>query len=308
MINDMGITVHETAPDADDLLTNEENTADEVAAEEAAAALAAVENEVGRTTDPVRMYMREMGTVELLTREGEIAIAKRIEEGIRDVLRALAFFPGTVDFLLDSYTHCVSEDKLSDLLVGYLDPTEEVPAATQPGDAAPEIDEDDEDEQKGPDPIEAKKRFSALKRHYNKYQKIFDEKGPNSKELTAYAPKLAEAYSCFKLTPKYFDQMVEMAKDAHSLSRKHERAIMSVVVKDCGVPRDLFRSEYLDKELSVTWINKFSKAKKDYSGRIEKSREEILRHQKRLKNLVKELGLTIKELRAINRQVSLGRS
>ena len=100
--------------------------------------------------------------------------------------------------------------------------------------------------------------------------------------------------------------MVEMAKDAHSLSRKHERAIMSVVVKDCGVPRDLFRSEYLDKELSVTWINKFSKAKKDYSGRIEKSREEILRHQKRLKNLVKELGLTIKELRAINRQVSLG--
>ena len=108
MINDMGITVHETAPDADDLLTNEENTADEVAAEEAAAALAAVENEVGRTTDPVRMYMREMGTVELLTREGEIAIAKRIEEGIRDVLKALAFFPGTVDFLLDSYTHCVS--------------------------------------------------------------------------------------------------------------------------------------------------------------------------------------------------------
>ena len=306
MINDMGITVHETAPDADDLLTNEENTADEVAAEEAAAALAAVENEVGRTTDPVRMYMREMGTVELLTREGEIAIAKRIEEGIRDVLRALAFFPGTVDFLLDSYAHCVSEDKLSDLLVGYLDPTEEVPAATQPGDAASEIDEDDEDEQKGPDPIEAKKRFAALKRHYNKYQKIFDEKGANSKELTAYAPKLAEAYSCFKLTPKYFDQMVEMAKDAHSLSRKHERALMSVVVKDCGVPRDSFRAEYLDKELSVTWINKFSKAKKDYSGRIEKSRDEILRHQKRLKNLVKELGLTIKELRAINRQVSLG--
>ena len=195
---------------------------------------------------------------------------------------------------------------MSDLLVGYLDPTEEVPAATQPGDAGPEIDEDDEEEQKGPDPIEAKKRFSALKRHYNKYQKVLDEKGSGSKELAAYAPKLAEAYSCFKLTPKYFDQMVEMAKDAHSLSRKHERAIMSVVVKDCGVPRDLFRSEYVDKELSVSWINKFSKAKKDYSGRIDKSREEILRHQKRLKNLVKELGLTIKELRAINRQVSLG--
>ena len=120
MINDMGITVHETAPDADDLLTNEENTADEVAAEEAAAALAAVENEVGRTTDPVRMYMREMGTVELLTREGEIAIAKRIEEGIRDVLRALAFFPGTVDFLLDSYTHCVARINCLTSLLGIL--------------------------------------------------------------------------------------------------------------------------------------------------------------------------------------------
>ena len=101
--------------------------------------------------------------------------------------------------------------------------------------------------------------------------------------------------------------MVAMAKDAHSLSRKHERAIMSVVVKDCGVPRDLFRSEYIDKELSVAWINRLVNAKKDYSGRIEKSREEILRHQKRLKNLTKELGLTIKELRAINRQVSLGK-
>jgi len=103
MINDMGITVYEAAPDADELSTNAENTADEVAAEEAAAALAAVETEAGRTTDPVRMYMREMGTVELLTREGEIAIAKRIEEGIRDVLTALAAFPGSVEYILETY-------------------------------------------------------------------------------------------------------------------------------------------------------------------------------------------------------------
>ena len=130
MINDMGITVYEAAPDTDDLLSTEENTADELAAEEAAAALAAVETEAGRTTDPVRMYMREMGTVELLTREGEIAIAKRIEEGLRDMLTALASYPGTVEYLLETYAEVVKEEKLADLLVGYLDPTDNVPAAT----------------------------------------------------------------------------------------------------------------------------------------------------------------------------------
>ena len=133
MINDMGISVHEIAPDSDELLSSEENTADELAAEEAAAALAAVETEVGRTTDPVRMYMREMGTVELLTREGEIAIAKRIEEGIQDILSALAHYPGTVEYILDTYAEVTKENKLADLLVGYLDPVDDVPAATQVG-------------------------------------------------------------------------------------------------------------------------------------------------------------------------------
>ena len=173
MINDMGITVYETAPDADDLLSTEENTADELAAEEAAAALAAVETEAGRTTDPVRMYMREMGTVELLTREGEIAIAKRIEEGLRDMLTALASYPGTVEYLLETYAEVVKEEKLADLLVGYLDPTDNVPAATQIGADGPiqKDDDDEDDEPKGPDPVEAKRRFSLLKRQFNKFNK-----------------------------------------------------------------------------------------------------------------------------------------
>ncbi len=162
MINDMGITVYEHAPDADELLTSEENTADEVAAEEAAAALAAVETEAGRTTDPVRMYMREMGTVELLTREGEIAIAKRIEEGIRDMLTAMSYFPGPVDYLLETYAVATGEDRLSDMLVGYLDPTDHVPQAAQvqPGTQPQKKDDDDDDEPKGPDPVEAKRRFT----------------------------------------------------------------------------------------------------------------------------------------------------
>ena len=308
MINDMGITVYETAPDADDLLTNEENTADELAAEEAAAALAAVETEAGRTTDPVRMYMREMGTVELLTREGEIAIAKRIEEGIRDVLTALAYYPGTVEYLLDTYAEVVKEDKLADLLVGYLDPTDHVPAATQVGADGvkkPETD-DDEEENKGPDPVEAKKRFSLLKRQHNKYNKLVDEKGATSKEAEAQAVKLSEAYCCFKLVPKHFDRMVEMAREAQGIVRRHERLIMTAAVRRARVPRDVFRKEYVGNEISATWINKLVKAKKDFSTPLENQREDIVRSQKKLKALSKITELSVTEIKDINRSMSLG--
>ncbi len=311
MINDMGITVYETAPDADELLTTEENTADELAAEEAAAALAAVETEAGRTTDPVRMYMREMGTVELLTREGEIAIAKRIEEGIRDMLTALAGFPGPVEYILETYANVTKEDKLADLLVGYLDPTDHVPAATQVGPDGVKVtnnnkDDDEEEEKTGPDPVEAKKRFSALNRQYNRTQKILAEKGRDSKEGRAQLAKLGAALCCFKLVPKHFDHIVSMARDALDIVRRHERSILTCVVRYGKVPRDVFRKEYLGNEISVTWINKLVKSKKEYSSRLEAQREDILRAQKKLKNLSKLTGLTVGEIKDINRRMSLG--
>jgi RNA polymerase primary sigma factor len=326
MINDMGITVYETAPDADELLSNEENTADELAAEEAAAALAAVETEAGRTTDPVRMYMREMGTVELLTREGEIAIAKRIEEGIRDILTALAYYPGTVSYLLDTYAEVTKEEKLADLLVGYLDPTDNVPAATQVGqepkkpepvlnadgtpalnaDGTPVVAEEEEEENKGPDPVEAKKRFALLKRQYNKALKIIEEKGANSKESEAQMVKLAEAYCCFKLVPKHFDRMVAMAREAQGIVRRHERIITTAVVRRARVPRDVFRKEYIGNEVSVSWINKISKSKKEYAAGLENQREDILRSQKKMKALSKISELSIVEIKDINRRMSLG--
>ena len=326
MINDMGITVYETAPDADELLSNEENTADELAAEEAAAALAAVETEADRTTDPVRMYMREMGTVELLTREGEIAIAKRIEEGIRDVLTALAYYPGTVSYLLETYADVTKEEKLADLLVGYLDPTDNVPAATQVGqepkkpepvlnadgtpalnaDGTPVVAEEEEEENKGPDPVEAKKRFSLLKRQYNKSLKIIEEKGANSKESEAQMVKLAEAYCCFKLVPKHFDRMVAMAREAQGIVRRHERVITNAVVRRARVPRDVFRKEYVGNEISVTWINKISKRKKEYATGLENQREDIQRSQKKMKALSKITELSIVEIKDINRRMSLG--
>jgi RNA polymerase primary sigma factor len=308
MINDMGITVYETAPDSDELLTTSENTADEIAAEEAAAALAAVETEAGRTTDPVRMYMREMGTVELLTREGEIAIAKRIEEGIRDVLSALAGYPGAVEYLVETYAAVTKEGKLADLLVGYVDPTDNVPQAqqVQPGQQTQAKDDDDEEEDKGPDPVEAKRRFTALKRQYNKTQKVIKEHGRSSKEAQDQLAKLGEAYSPFKLVPRHFDEMVDMARRGLNRVRRQERTIMNTCVRTAGVPRDVFRKAYVGNEASVAWVNRLIKQKKDYSSSLDACKEDILRAQKKLKAISNETGLTVAEIKDINRRMSLG--
>ncbi|MFP6835868.1 MAG: RNA polymerase sigma factor RpoD, partial [Pseudomonadales bacterium] len=308
MINDMGITVYEHAPDADELLTSEENTADEVAAEEAAAALAAVETEAGRTTDPVRMYMREMGTVELLTREGEIAIAKRIEEGIRDMLTAVSYFPGPVDYLLETYALATGEGRLSDMLVGYLDPTDHVPQAAQvqPGTQPQKKDDDDDEEDKGPDPIEAKRRFTLLKRTYNKTHKVLKETGRTTKEGKAQLVKLGVVFSPFKLVPRHFDELVDMPRMALFRLRRQERIIMNICVGQARMPRQDFRKEYVGSETSIAWVNKHIKAKKDYSRALEAQKDEIIRAQKKLKVLSKETGLTVVEIKDINRRISLG--
>ena len=307
MINDMGITVYETAPDPDELLTSEENTADELAAEEAAAALAAVETEAGRTTDPVRMYMREMGTVELLTREGEIAIAKRIEEGIRDVLAALSGYPGPVDYLLDTYAYASTEGKLSDLLVGYLDPADHVPQAAQVVPNAPAAKKDDDDEKdKGPDPVEAKRRFTALKRQYNKTRRTIKAHGRGSEEAQEQLKVLGTKFHSFKLVPKHYEVIVRMARDGLAKIRRQERAIMFACVRHAKVPRELFRKEFVGHETSTAWVNKLVRAKRDYSAALDRQREEITRAQKKLKNLSAETGLTIAEIKDINRHMSLG--
>ena len=308
MINDMGITVYETAPDPDELLTSEENTADELAAEEAAAALAAVETEAGRTTDPVRMYMREMGTVELLTREGEIAIAKRIEEGIRDVLAALACFPGPVEYLLDIYAQVSKEGRLSDLLVGYLDPADHVPQAAQvvPNAQAAKKDDDDDEKDKGPDPLEAKRRFIALKRQYNKTHRIIREQGRKSDAAQQQLQVLGKKFHSFKLVPKHYEQVVRMARDGLARVRRQERAIMIACIRHAKVPRELFRKEFVGRETSIAWVNKLIRAKRDYSAALERQREEITRAQRKLKALSAETGLSIADIKDINRRMSLG--
>ena len=440
-INDMGIEVHESAPDADDLMSAEENTVDELAAEEAAAALAAVETEAGRTTDPVRMYMREMGTVELLTREGEIVIAKRIEEGIRDVLAALSAFPGVVAHILDTYAEVSREGQLWTLLIGYLDPADHVPRAPQvvpaakpavvpqvvekavdadgnagDGGAEAEVDgtanesdganvdgvksvdadarveetdaeavhsggaeakeaeageaeADDEgkaakgaeagepeaaatevaatevadakagdgkteetgakaaddkavqakdadkankkqaessEPEKGPDPLVAKRRFQALKRQYNKTQRLIDGRGRSSPEVRAQLAALGKKFHSFKLVPKHYDEIVRRPRQALEEVRRHERALMAICLREARVPRDLFRKVFVGKEINVIWLNRLIKAGASYSEALAERKLDIVRIQRKLKAVCVRTGLSVTEIKEINRAMSLG--
>ena len=328
-INDMGIEVHEKAPDADDLLSAEENTVDELAAEEAAAALAAVETEAGRTTDPVRMYMREMGNVDLLTREGEIAIAKRIEEGIRDVLAALAAYPKVVKHILDTYAIVSKEGQLHSLFVGYLDPADHVPrppqVAPKPAPApapaptpakaadggaqapkAPAAANEKSANEKGPNPVEAKRRFTALKRQYNKTQKAISERGRASRESRTQIANLGKKFHSLKLTPKYYDEIVGWARQASATVRRHERALVVLCINQAGVPRDLFRQLFIGKEVSVTWVNRLIKADGPYSAAVAERKDEIVRIQKKLRAVCAETTLSVAEIKEINRAISLG--
>ena len=309
MINDMGIQVFEQAPDADELLLTEgDGSADDIAAAEAAAALAAVETEAGRTTDPVRMYMREMGTVELLTREGEIVIAKRIEEGIRELLAALAFYPGAVKKVLDEYALVTREErKLADILVGYLDPAEHVPSAQQIAEQAKNNSDDDDNSStdNGPDPVEAKKRFTALKRQYNKAEKAIAARGRQHDDAVRELEKLGELFKFFKLTPRIFDPLNDEARDALAAVREQEREIMRLAVRRSGMPRRDFITSFQGSESDLKWVSRHAR-KKDYGNRLSSNKDEIQRAQRRIQQIEEETGLTVTEIKEINRRMSMG--
>jgi len=311
MINDMGIQVFEQAPDADELiLTEGDRSADEIAAAEAAAALAAVENEAGRTTDPVRMYMREMGTVELLTREGEIVIAKRIEEGIRELMAALAFYPGVVRKLCNEYDLVAKEErKLADILVGYLDPTDDVPSAQeiaeQTAAAAAGAGDDDAESDSGPDPVEAKKRFTALKRQCTKTEKAIDTDGRTHKKAIAEMEKLGELFKFFKLTPKVFDPLIDEPRAALATIREQEREIMRIAVRECRMDRKEFIKSFQGSESDSRWVSRVAR-KKEIAARINDHKEDLQRMQRRIAEVEEATGLSVTEIKEINRRMSMG--
>ena len=323
MINDMGIKVYETAPDADTLLLNEgEGSTDELAAAEAAAALAAVENEAGRTTDPVRMYMREMGTVELLTREGEIVIAKRIEEGLRELMKSMASFPGIVAHVLNEYEMVSREERrLTDVIVGYLEVDDPVviPAAVEPEEvvevdaAATEEDDEgvlagaeEEEAVSGPDPEEARLRFTDLRAQFAETEALIAQHGRNSEISLAEMEKLGEMFKTFKLTPKLFDILVNQARAALFKVRRHERTVMTLCCRNAGMPRKIFVASFPGNEVNDTWLDQFAGQKEAWVARLADVAEEVQRTQRKLQAMEEENGLTVAEIKEINRGMSIG--
>ncbi|SEL50257.1 RNA polymerase primary sigma factor [Atopomonas hussainii] len=328
MINDMGITVYETTPDADTLLMAESDT-DESAAEEAAAALAAVETEAGRTTDPVRMYMREMGTVELLTREGEIVIAKRIEEGIREVMCAIAMFPGTIDGVLAEFNRLLEEGgRLTDLFIGYIDPDD-----GQPGEESDDIDganlkddnsddssdDDDDDDDSdgddsdddnsadGPDPEEAKLRFGAVAEQLEALNKLLKKhKQRDHAKVVEAQELLGTLFMPIKLAPKQYEALIETVRSALTRVREQERAIMQLCVRDARMPRGDFLGSFPSNEVELKWVDGVLKGKPKYAEALSAHRDEIVRCQQRLIELQDEVQLSIAQIKDINRRMSIG--
>jgi RNA polymerase primary sigma factor len=322
MINDMGIPVYEKAPDAESLLLTDATAApDEEAVEEATAALANLDAEFGRTTDPVRMYMREMGTVELLTREGEIRIAKRIEEGLEAVKIALGSYPGTYDLLLRHYeTVKAGQMRLVDVIVGFVDPNapDEIAQPQNPKmmalereEAANDDDEADGDEEEeaidtGPDPEEAAKRFSSIAKIHHQFLNALDKLGSKDPKTLKIRKKLCGELMELKLSPKMFDQLIDNLRQHVTEVRLLEKEIMFLCIKQAGMPRKDFISTFPKNETSTRWLDKHIKAKKRYSAPLAKFKDEVERRQNKLKDLEGLFHVLISEIKEINREVSIG--
>ena len=318
-LTDMGISVFENAPDAEDLLSTADITTDEVAAAEAAAALAAVETEQHRTTDPVRMYMREMGTVELLTREGEIEIAKRIEEGIRELMSSIAEWPDIVDYILEEYDLIEKDErKLADILIGYLNPMAHVPSALAQAEAAKKEDEEnnldavvegaeeEEEEDTGLDPVEAKERFDLL-RKLNKSAKKAIEKNGRDHKLTRKAIKeLSGHFKYLKLAPRKFDPLIAIVRETLSIIRSSERQITSMVVRQARMPRADFIKSFPGNETNENWIEEICTQGNPYAEKLKDHEIEIKRAQRRLGRISEKNGLSITQVKDINRRMSIG--
>jgi RNA polymerase primary sigma factor len=323
-INDMGIPVYEKAPDNESLLASEPNSpADDEAIEEAAAALAALDAELGRTTDPVRMYMREMGTVELLTREGEIRIAKRIEEGLDAVRCALAKYPATFEHLLKTYELIrAGQARLIDMVVGFIDPnapdviaqpqnpTRPVEVEADSQDKEDDAEEGDEAEEEtidtGPDPEEVARRMGSLQKLQQQSLQALAKNGTEDPRTQKLRKKLASEFMELKLSPRMFDALTDQLRTHVNDIRQVEKEIMVMAVRDAGMPRKDFISTFPKNETSARWLAKHMKAGKKYSTVLTRLKDEIERRQKKLQTIEELRFLSITDIKDINREVSIG--
>ncbi|NTS78147.1 RNA polymerase sigma factor RpoD [Catenovulum sp. SM1970] len=320
MINDMGIQVFETAPDADQLLMAEETSStDEDAAEAAAQALASVENEIGRTTDPVRMYMREMGTVELLTREGEIAIAKRIEEGINEVQCSVAEYPESISYLLGQWDKFEAEEiRISDIVSGFIDPNEledASPTATHVGselseeeldDEDSESDEDEEEEDTGIDPEFAREKFNELRECYQRITDCIEKNGRDSQETLKGFEELSELFKQFRLVPKQFDRLVSNMRSMMDRVRTQERIIMKQAVEYAKMPKVEFMRAFAGNETTTDWLKAALDSGAPYSAKLKIHAPDIERAIYKIACVEEETQLDLHNIKDINRRMAIG--
>ncbi|RPE79818.1 RNA polymerase sigma factor RpoD [Vulcaniibacterium tengchongense] len=324
MINGMGIEVHEVAPDAETLLLAEGTTGgrevDDTAAEEAAAALTALDGEGGRTTDPVRMYMREMGTVELLTREGEIAIAKRIEEGLGQVQASLGVFPATIASILADYElHKAGKKRLAEIIVGFNDHLDEeaAPPAAELVEEA-DVAADDEEEEvaaadgeaeetvTGPDPVEVAARMEQLAGHYNKFLKAYAKHGPSHKTVTKLREDMAAVFVTFKLPLPLTDQLVKNLRDVVNQIKEHERRILDLATRVAKMPRKDFIRAWEGNQTNLGWVDELLKRKQKWSSGLREVKDQIVAEQQATIAIEQANYLTLAEIKDISRQMAYG--
>ncbi len=330
MINDMGIQVLETAPDADDLMLNE-NITDEDVVEEATQVLSSVEAELGRTTDPVRMYMREMGSVELLTREGEIDIAKRIEEGINEVQSAIAAYPEAITYLIEQYDLVESGGvRLADLITGFVDPNvlsesetaeldefhaeereENVAAAEMDDESEDEEDSeesssDDSDSDNSIDPEVAREKFTALRQQHQKTLEIIAKHGRTGKKAKDEIQALSDIFTQFRLVPKQFDTLVLSTRDMMKRVRHQERLIQRLVVDNAKMPKSSFQKSFIGHETSDVWLVKALAAGKSWSEKLVQYEDELRQAIAHLVQIEQDTNLTIPQIREIGERIAQG--
>ncbi|MCW5568126.1 MAG: sigma-70 family RNA polymerase sigma factor, partial [Dokdonella sp.] len=318
MINDMGIEVHEIAPDTETLrAAAAATTDDETATEEAVAVLSAVDAEVGRTTDPVRMYMREMGTVELLTREGEIAIAKRIEEGLNQVQTALASFPWSIQLLVEEYDQVTEGKKrMSEVIAGFADLEEPEPPIAATAEASEEEVEEDEDDDggdeetatvdTGPDPAEVARRIDLLRQGYAKFQKVADKSGIADRKAQKLRDQIAEEFLKLKLPAVLIDALVRKLREVVGNIRHHERLILDVCIKQAKMPRKDFLKMFPSNETNLEWADELARKRQKWSPSVKAHRDALVGEQNKLVAIERTLYLSVADIKEINRAMSIG--
>jgi len=324
MINDMGIMVHESAPDIIDQTLTDNAVSDDDAAEAAAAALASVDSEFGRTTDPVRMYMREMGTVELLTREGELKIAKRIEEGLNQVLSSLSVYPRSVQKLIEIFDRVEREEtRLADVISGFNDTDAEpvpapvaapVPEVVAETDTEADIEEpasEDEEEtvavaDTGPDPVEVARRVQLLRDRFDVLKINLEQFGRDDPRSRAAMAEVSEVFLQFKLVANVFQELAEILRGTISRIRSQEKAIMGACVDQAGMPRKEFIESFPDNETNPQWLEQQLAATRPFAARLVEFSHDVRRAQRKLQEVERENFLTVGEIKEVNRKMSIG--